>query len=140
MTCIQFNYSAFILYYTQFANTTAYPQSTLQLYWNRATSFISNNTWSGGLTQQQRVEALNLMTAHIAVLSDLAAAGEDSGVVVGATIDKVNVQLQPPPEGTKWQHWLNQTIYGQQLLALLDLTSAGGFFVGGSPTLYTLRR
>ncbi len=140
MTCIQFNYTTFIQYYAQFANTTAYPEATLQLYWNRATSYISNNTFSGGLTQQQRVEALNLMTAHLTVLSTIAAAGEDSALVQGATIDKVSVQLTPPPEATQWQWWLNQTIYGKQMLALFDLLSVGGFSVGGFPTTYTLRR
>lgn len=140
MTCLQFNYATFIQYYAQFSNATLYPQATLQLYWNRATSYISNNPCYGGLTIQQRIETLNLMTAHLTVLSTLAAAGEDSGLVQGATIDKVSVQLTPPPEVTAWQWWLNQTIYGKQLLALLDLLSAGGFSVGGFPTVSTLRR
>jgi hypothetical protein len=110
------------------------------LYWNEATAYISNNTASGGLTQQQRYRAINLMTAHLAVLNTQAAAGQQAGLVQGATIDKISVQLTPPPEVNQWQWWLNQTQYGQQLLALFQVAAAGGFFVGGFPTTYTLRR
>ncbi len=140
MTCLQFNYATFVQYYTQFANSVQYPEQTLQLYWDDATTYISDNTAAGGLTQKQRTRAINLMTAHLAVLNSQAAAGQQAGLVQGATIDKISVQLTPPPEVNQWQWWLNQTQYGQQLLALFQVAAAGGFFIGGYPTTYTLRR
>lgn len=140
MTCIQFNYATFIQYYTQFSNDALYPSQTLQLYWNEATSYINTNPCYGGLTLQQRTRALNLMTAHLTNLNALAAAGQGAGLMQSATIDKISVTLTPPPEATQWQWWLNQTPYGQQLLAMLDMISAGGFSVGGFPTVSTLRR
>lgn len=140
MTCIQFNYATFVQYYAQFNNSVAYPEQTLQLYWNKATTYVSNNTASCGLTLPQREEALNLMTAHLAVLYGQAASGQQTGLIQGATIDKISVQLTPPPEANQWQWWLNQTQYGQQYLALMQIVSVGGFFVNGFPTTYTLRR
>lgn len=140
MSTIQFNYQAFITGYTQFSNDVLFPQATLQLYWNDATTLISANTATCGLTVQQRTRALNLMTAHLAVLNAQAAAGQNTGLMQGASIDKISVQLTPPPEINQWQWWLNQTQYGQQLLALYQMAAAGGFFVGGYPTTFTLRR
>lgn len=140
MTCIQFNYAAFIQYYAQFSNDALYPKATLNLYWNEATTIVNNNTYAGGLTLQQRTRALNLMTAHLAVLNGQAAAGQQGGLVQGATIDKVSVQLTPPPEATQFQWWCNQTQYGQMYLAMLDSASVGGFYFNGYPTTYTLRR
>lgn len=101
---------------------------------------ISNNTASCGLNIPQRTRAINLMTAHLAVLNTQAASGQQAGFVQGATIDKISVQITPPPETNQWQWWLNQTAYGQQYLALMQIASVGGFFVGGWPTVNTLRR
>jgi Protein of unknown function (DUF4054) len=140
VTCIQFNYANFVQYYAQFNNSVAYPEQTLQLYWDEATTYISNNIRSGGLSIPQRTRAINLMTAHLAVLNGQAQAGQQTGLVQGATIDKISIQLTPPPEVDQWQWWLNQTQYGQQLLALFQVAAAGGFFVGGFPTVNTLRR
>jgi hypothetical protein len=77
----------------------------------------------------QQTLALNLMTAHLVFLSDQVAAGETGGVVTGATIDKVSVTLEPPPSSNNWQYWLNQSPYGKQLLALLQVASVGGMYV-----------
>lgn len=140
MTCIQFNYATFVQYYQQFKNSVAWPEQTLQLYWDDATTIVSNNTCSQGLTVKQRTRALNLMTAHLAVLNGQAISGEQTGLVQGATIDKISVQLTPPPETNQWQWWLNQTPYGQQYLALMQVVSVGGFYINGFPTTYTLRR
>lgn len=140
MSLIQFNYATFAQGYPQFSDMLAFPQATLQLYWNTATNFLSNNTASCGMTIPQRTTSLNLLTAHIAALSTIAAKGENTGLLQSAGIDKVNVSLTPPPEVNQWQWWLNQTPYGQQYLALMQVMAVGGFFVGGYPTTFTLRR
>ena len=140
MTCVQFNYSVFIQYYTAFSNSAVYPEPTLQLYWNEATTYIIDQLGAFGFRGAQQVRALNLMTAHLAQLNTLIAAGQGTGVMVAATIDKVSIQLQPPPEVNQWQWWLNQTPYGQQLLALLQGASVGGFYVAGFCQPFQLRR
>jgi hypothetical protein len=138
---IQFNVTLFRTQFAQFASDVLYPDATLQTYWDMATNYVTNKAPQGlGLCLPQQTLALNLMTAHLAALMTLIASGQSSGVVQGATIDKVSVQLQPPPVVDQWQWWLNQTPYGQQLIALLSVVGVGGFYFGGYPTNYTLAR
>ena len=73
--------------------------------------------------------ALNFMTAHLVYLNQIANSGQNTALMQGATIDKVSVQLTPPPEAGQWQWWLNQSPYGQSLLALLQVASVGGFYI-----------
>ena len=132
---INYNDAAFRALFPTFANGTTYPQSTIQGYWNQATTYISNQSggcYFGGANFAQQTQALNLMTAHLLFLSGQIQAGNIGGVVSGATIDKVNVTLDPPPKPNQWQWFLNQTPYGQQLLALLQVVSVGGFYASSS--------
>lgn len=143
MSTIVFNASTFRAMFPVFKDTTVYPDAVLQIYWDTATAYVSNQT--GGcyiysLKLGQQTLALNLMAAHLAYLNSLIATGNTPGVVTGATVDKVSVTLEPPPSSNNWQYWLNQSPYGQQLLALLSVASAGGFYYGGFPTVYNLRR
>lgn len=131
-----FNVAEFRAQYPQFANTPP-TDATLQSYFDQAGSYVTNSNY-GWLNGINRALALNLLTAHIAALMAAiaanGAAGGQSGVVTGATIDDVSVTLEAPPTKNGWQYWLAQTPYGQQLWALLTMQSAGGFFIGGAPT------
>ena len=128
-----FNTSAFRVTYPAFANETTFPTVTLQAYFNTAGSYLANDNY-GQLRDDSRYTALTLMTAHLAALSILIAAGETPSVAAGASIDKVTVSLEPPPVKSQFHWWLSTTPYGQQLLALLQMRSAGGFYLGGSRT------
>lgn len=126
---IQFNLTAFRASFPCFQ--TLDPVEA-EMYWGFATDFISNYPqWCICVKTQARY--LNLMTAHIAALAGTIAAGDTPGIVTNATIDKISVSLQPPPERNQWQYWLNQTPYGQQLLALLQVGAVGGIYAGGVP-------
>lgn len=143
MTTIHFSATTFRTLYPPYANGTVYTDSLLQIFWDTATAFISDKTggcYALGMSTPQRVLSLNLMTAHLLYLNGLIGKGETPGITTGATIDKISVQFQPPPEGNNWQYWLNQSPYGQQLLALLQLAGVGGFYYGGFPTVGTIRR
>lgn len=132
---IAYNDTAFREAYPAFAYVVQYPTTTLQAYWDTAAAYVSNRyggCYTGGLTVAQRTLALNLMTAHLVFLSGVIASGNTPGVVTGATIDKVSVTLEPPPAANQWQYWLNQSPYGQQLLALLQVASVGGFYVSSA--------
>lgn len=133
-----FNVAAFRVQFPQFANPTVFPDITLQAYWDTASQYIANQSqegFCGGMTDAQLLLALNLMTAHLAALSVIMAngSGQTPGLVQSATIDKVTVSLTPPPVTDQFQWWLSLTPYGQQLLALLQVQSVGGFYVGGAP-------
>lgn len=142
MSTIWFNATSFRALFPAFANTTTYPDATLQIYWDTGTSYISDKygyCWPRWPLARQTL-ALNQMAAHLAYLNTQIAAGKPTGVLQGATIDKITVQLQPPPLTDQWSWWLNQSPYGQQLLALLQTAAVGGFFAGGFPVRDSLRR
>lgn len=135
MPCINYNDTAFRALFPAYANTVQYPAAAVQVYWDTATAYVSNRTggcYIGGMTVAQQTLALNQMTAHLLYLSGLIASGNTPGVMVGATIDKISVTLEPPPAPNQWQYWLNQTPYGQQLLALLQVASVGGFYASSA--------
>lgn len=129
MAAIVFDPADFKAAFPAFANTA---NPTLEMNFDFATDILSD-TAGCGVTDKIQTRYLYLMTAHLTQLSVLIAAGEIGQIVNGASIDKVSVTLQPPPERNQWQWWLNQTAYGQQLLSILQAQNAGGFFIGGTP-------
>lgn len=143
MTTVLFDPILFRGLFPAFKVEEQFPTLQLQTYWDLATAYV--NDQAGGcyiyaLKAKQQVFALNLMTAHIAYLNQQMASGQTTGVVTGASIDKVSVTLLAPPSNNQWQFWLNQSPYGQQLLALFTVASAGGFYYGGNPVVPAFRR
>jgi hypothetical protein len=141
MAVIVFDVAAFRSAFPVFSDATAFPPALLQGYWNDATCIISANTNCGILLKGAcRERSLYLLTAHLAALGVVIASGQTTGVMTQATIDKVSITMQAPPTKTAFQWWLTQTPYGQQLLALLQAKSAGGFVIGGLPERYGFRK
>lgn len=128
---LTFDVTTFRVMFPVFASSTTYPDAVLQMYWDMATSYVSNVNY-GWLQNANRQLALNLMTAHLAALGLIIQSGQVPNLMQSSTIDKISIAVTPPPIPNQWQWWLNQTGYGQQLLALLQAQSAGGFYVGGS--------
>lgn len=135
MTAIAFNAALFRAMFTPaFDDATKYPDALLQVYWDNATAYISDELGGcccNGLSVAQQTLALNDMTAHLATLQTMISAGQTPGIEVSATIDKVSVSMKPPPAASQWQWWLNLTPYGAALLALLQVAAAGGFYFSG---------
>lgn len=141
MADVAFDVSAFRVQFTQFANVTTYPDAALQAFWDAAVCYISPEISGGAILQGScQVRALNLMTAHLAALSAQVAAGQVPGIVTASAIDKVSVSIATPPVKNQWQWWLSLTGYGQQLLALLQVKSVGGMYIGGLPETLAFRR
>lgn len=136
---IEFDIVQFREMYTQFSDTNLFPDTALNNYWDVATCFVSDND-CGYLNGKCRQTAINLMTAHLLALSLIQNRGKVTGLMQSATISMVTVSLTPPPIPNQWQWWLNQTSYGQQLLALLQGAAAGGMFIGGSPERFGFRQ
>lgn len=136
-----FDVTQFRIDYPQFVDDIAFPDATLQMYWDWATCYISDRDY-GFLHGKCRFHAINLMTAHLAALSVIIAQGNYTqipGLVQSSTISKISVSLTPPPLDNQWQWWLSLTPYGQQLLALLQVQSVGGFMIGGAPVRSAFR-
>lgn len=126
--------AAFRVAFPEFADTTAWPDTTLEANYTIAADFIDNNdNFCGGMSGATLERALQLFTAHLCKLSALIASGTTPTIVQASSVDKVSVTLVPPPVKTQWQYWLATTPYGQQLLALLSVLSVGGWTVGGIP-------
>lgn len=141
---ITLNFADFRAQTPQFADPIKYPDSTLQLQFDLATSYVTADTY-GDMTEAVRTHAIYLMMAHLLALGVIIAqnatgGGGQLGVVQSATIGSVSVTLQPPPVRGQWRWWLNNTPYGAQLTALLEMQSAGGFFVGGLPERAAFRK
>lgn len=127
-----------------FADTTMYPEARLQQNFVNGSGYISTLNY-GAMVDANRQQALYLITAHVTVLQDAlnaAMAGQTMviGILTQAKIDKVTVTVQPPVSKNAFQYWLNLTPYGQALLALLAVQSAGGWQVGGNPERQAFRR
>ena len=135
MAAIIFNPANFRDQFPAFQCTPPITDATLQQYFNNATLYISNQycNWWGTLNLAQRTGALYLMTAHLTAISQLIAQKQNAGVMTSATVDKVTVTIEPPYAPNQWQYWLQTTPYGSQLLALLNVVSVGGRYIGGSP-------
>lgn len=139
-----FDVTAFRATYPVFANPIDYPDIVLQNNYDLATCYISDNG-SGWQTLKGncRYQALTLMTAHLTALRTMevdTGATSNTAFIQSATIDKITVTNAVPPIKNGWQSWLAQTPYGQQLWALLLVSGAGGFYIGGLPESAAFRR
>lgn len=117
---------------TAFANASIYTDALVTVNWDLATCYISSSN-IGALRGSCRQYAINLMIGHLFYLSDLIASGAPTGVVTSASEGTVSISLTPPDSKSSFQFWLNQSPYGQQVLALLKMKGAVGVYVGGYP-------
>jgi len=124
-----FNYTLFQEQFPAYASAPV--ESVLAAYFAQATNFVNpNDNWCRGLNSDSLDYALNCLVAHFAYINALIAGGTDTVIVTGSTIDKVSVSLLAPPVKNMFQYWLATSPYGKQLLALLSVKSAGGWYVG----------
>ncbi len=141
MSAVIFNVVNFRTQFPEFQCVPPIAEVTLQAYFDTACLYINNPRYCRfGMTFAQRTQALYLMTAHLAKIANMISQNQTPGVMTSATVDKVSVTLQPPELPNQWQYWLQSTPYGQQLLALLQVLSVGGFYAGGRPELLAFRR
>jgi len=122
-----------------FADPVKYPDSTIEMWWSVATCIVSDEDY-GCLSGDCRLYAIYLLMAHIGMINDEINSGNTPGYVASATIDKVSVSRMTPQEVNSFHFWLNQTPFGQQLLALLKSFSVGGLYVGGLPERSSFRQ
>ena len=116
----------------KYADTVKYPDDLIEIYWDQATYMVSSEDY-GCLAGLARAYSLNLLTAHLMDLSANAVKGKSGGFVSSSTIDKVIVQKLAPPVSSSFDWWLMGSPYGQTLMALLEVSSVGGFAIGGLP-------
>lgn len=127
--------ATFRLLFPEFADETLFPDAYLLAQWDVSVAYLGETF---------EVPGLNYLTAHFLKLNVMMKGSGDysggTGVVTGATVDKVSVTMAAPPFKSGWQFWLSQTPYGAQLWALLTLRSAGGYYIGGRPERRAFRK
>ena len=129
---VTFDIAEFRRLYDEFSDPVQYPDERLQSCFDRGTCIISP-VESSCIQGECLVQALNLITAHICQIDDDVRTGKGSGIVTSASVGRVSVSHAPPPFGTsQWNWWLNTTVYGQALSALLDGLASAGCYYGGS--------
>lgn len=142
MATIIFDPTLFRQQFPAYANVTTYPDAMLQMYWDMAICYVSDQTYGfcWDLDEHCRTLALNLMTAHLLYIAGLVADGQTAILINSSTVDKITVNLTVAPIRNQWQWWLSTSPYGQQLWALLQVNSVGGIYIGGLPELSAFRR
>lgn len=128
---IELDIALFRAQFKAYSDETLYPDVLISSTWDLATCYVSDSS-CGPLSEPCRRNAINMMVAHLFFLNDLIASGSAGSVVTGATIGSVSVSIKPPETKDGFDYWLNESPYGQQLLALLSAVSVGGFYLGGS--------
>lgn len=90
----------------------------------------------GRLSDDNRKQAIYLMTAHLSLLSYKNRSGQGSsggaGQVASASVGEVSISYVQIPNQDAWSYWLSLTPYGLELLALLEGLTAVPMYVGGS--------
>lgn len=134
MATIQVSIAEFRTFFPAFQDTTKYPDSLVQVMLDTAVVYIPNH--SNKYVKDNVIKQLcYLMAAHLLTINGALAAGTGDaagGIVSSAHIDSVSVTKAVPQSKNAFQYWLNQSAYGQQLLALLKLQSAVGIYFGGT--------
>jgi hypothetical protein len=88
-------------------------------------------------TQQQ------LIVAHIGyMLTNANSVGnsQGGGAVVSGTEGSVSASFAPPPITNGLEYYLSTSTYGQMLWGMLNVSTAGGLYVGGLPERHAYRK
>jgi len=131
MAQVVFDPEAFRALFPEFADETTYPDATLQMYWDMATCYISDQS-NDCLSETCLTLLINLLTAHLAKFNTNTNSGDGNALVESATIDDVSIKAAIPDVDDIFNWWILQTDYGVQYYAILSTQAAGGFYIGGS--------
>jgi hypothetical protein len=131
-----FNLPMFLAMFPQF-DSADWKQTVVQAAGLRARLHITAWVEGAPLKDEFREYAQFLMTGHLLVLDkqdDDGNAGDEASSLAGtpykATIGSVQIEStkQNSFNSDDWNYWLNQTKYGRELLAFMDVHCPGLFF------------
>ena len=127
---MELDITAFRAEYPEFSDESLYPDATLEAQYEIGKCYIKDNNCV--LPEKCRAHALNLMLAQLLYIKTMISSGNSAKIVTSATEGAVSVSLAEPPSANNFEYWLNSTPYGPQILSMLEVASAGGFYVGPS--------
>jgi Protein of unknown function (DUF4054) len=126
-------------FFSQFPELSNNDSGVLSMYFDVAKNYVGDVDY-GWLNGNSRQYALLLMTAHMATLSCRAATGSGGGLLISTSDEATSAAYMPPPAKSALSYWLNQSPYGQRLLALLSIKAAGGIYAAGSHATSNIRK
>lgn len=127
---IELDIASFRINFPAYASETDYSDIRLNSQYAIGKCYIADNDCT--LPEECREYALQLMLAHLLNIQDSITLGQPAQIITSASEGSVSVSLAEPPNSNTWTYWLSSSSYGLQLIAMLEVVSAGGFFVGGS--------
>lgn len=134
---------AFRKRFTAFSDELFFPDERIIFAWEDVPIYIAGcgKMLSGAALDRAKL----LMTAHLLQSNSMVAEGKNiAGAVSSASVStasgSASVSLSTLQTKTAFQAWLASTPYGIELYALINVKSAGGFYVGGSPEIAAFRR
>ena len=131
MASVVLSISDFRAAYPAFSDVVKYPDATITGAFNKAQIFVKNET-NCALDEDRLETILYLMTAHLLQTQTNAVGGSTAGVIASASMGGVSVSIASPKNADEFQYFLNQSPYGQELLALFSILAMGGFYFGGN--------
>ncbi len=134
------NLATFRATFTAFQNLVTFPDAMVNSWYAIAGSYMDQNDNSDGLNGSTLDYALQLLTCHLLTIANNINQGQMTQPINNATEGSVSVAFAPPPFRSAWEYWLSSTPYGQQLWALLNVQSAGGWSLGGLPETAAFRK
>lgn len=135
---IDLDIAAFRVNFPLYADETKYPDVLLNAQYEIGKCYIADNNCT--MAEACREYVLQAMLAHLLYIRDQVNAGNNVGVITSASEGEVSVSLATPVVDDEWHYWFNSSPYGRELIALLDVQSVGGFYVGGSPERKAFRK
>lgn len=132
-TTVAFDIPLFRAQIPAFSDETAYPDTLLNATFEQAICYVSNVIDNcSTITAGCLLIMLNNLVAHLLTIQQKIATGESPGIVKSSRVGSISVTLVPPStEGEQFNWWLNTTVYGMQVSAQLDVSSAAGFIANG---------
>ncbi len=135
---IDLNIQTFRTAFPLYADELEYPDILLNAQYEIGKCYISDNNCT--MAEACREYALQAMLAHLLYIRDQVNAGNNIGVITSASEGEVSVSLATPVVDDEWHYWFNSSPFGRELIALLEVESVGGFYVGGSPERVAFRK
>lgn len=133
MADVNVSVSEFRTKFIIFSSSNKYPDDVIQNMLDTSKLYISpaKNCLVPEDVQKQMIY---LLTAHMLEQQNQMLSG--NGGVAGlqlssASVDGVSVGIAIPQSRSELDYWLNTTMYGRQLLALLSMLSGIGVYIGG---------
>lgn len=126
MSCLELTEQVFIAKFPEFENA-----ANIDLMIERALNWFDLHCSHLNCSQKQYI--IFLLTAHFLSQQTAIQNGDTTGgIQTSASIDKVSVSFATPPYSDAFDYEMNQSPYGQQLLAFFNLQIATPGYIGGS--------